>query len=148
MPEQARPPEVMKVPGVRPLQFPIVRQPRGSLCYGQYDEQIPFVPVRYFIVFDVPAGEVRGDHAHRRVSQALVCVKGSCLVTVDDGRNSDRVVLDRPEAGVHIPPLVWATQQKFSAGAVLLVLSSEVYDPDEYIRDYDEFMRLAGQRWA
>src|ERR1044072_7646862 len=146
MPEQAGLPEATKVPAVRLLQFPIIRQPRGSLCYGQYDEHIPFVPIRYFIVFDVPAEEVRGNHAHRHASQALVCVKGSCTITIDDGRNRDRVVLDRPDMGVYIPPLVWATQQKFSSEAVLLVLSSEGYDPDEYIRDYDEFIRMVKLR--
>lgn len=135
-----------KAPTVRLLRFPLIAEPRGSLSYGQYDEQLPFIPKRYFIVFDVPAGEVRGHHAHRNVSQALVCVKGSCVVAVDDGRNRDEIVLDRPDAGVYIPPLVWATQQKFSGDAVLLVLSSEGYDPNEYIRDYDEFISMVKHR--
>src|ERR1044071_10309702 len=138
----------LKVPTVRLLRFPLIAEPRGSLSYGQYDEQLPFIPKRYFIVFDVPGSEVRGNHAHRSVSQALVCVKGSCVVTIDDGRNRYEIVLDRPDAGVYIPPLVWATQQKFSNDAVLLVLSSEGYDPDEYIRDYDEFMRMVKHRCA
>ena len=146
MPEEAWPTEATKVPTVRLLRFPLIAEPRGSLSYGQYDEQLPFIPKRYFIVFDVPDSEVRGNHAHISVSQALVCVKGSCVVTIDDGRNHDRVVLDRPDAGVYIPPLVWATQQKFSADAVLLVLSSEGYDPNEYIRDHDEFIRMVRHR--
>lgn len=145
MPKQSRLPDATGVPSVRLLRFPLIAEPRGSLSYGQYDEHLPFAPIRYFIVFDVPAGEVRGNHAHRRVSQVLVCVKGSCLVTLDDGRNRDRVVLDNPMSGVYIPPLVWATQREFSSEAVLLVLSSEGYDSDEYIRDYDEFKRIVDQ---
>ena len=146
MSEEASLVEATKVPTVRLLRFPLIAEPRGSLSYGQYDEQLPFIPKRYFIVFDVPDSEVRGNHAHRSVSQALVCVKGSCVVTIDDGRNRDRIVLDRPDRGVYITPLVWATQQKFSSGAVLLVLSSEGYNPDEYIRDYDEFIRMVKLR--
>ncbi|MGA9768300.1 MAG: FdtA/QdtA family cupin domain-containing protein [Blastocatellia bacterium] len=138
--------EATNLPAVRLLRFPLIAEPRGSLSYGQYDEQLPFIPFRYFIVFDVPDTEVRGNHAHKSVSQTLICVKGSCVITIDDGRNRDRVVLDRPDAGVFIPPLVWATQQKFSGDAVLMVLSSEGYDPDEYIRDYDEFMRMVEHR--
>jgi UDP-2-acetamido-3-amino-2,3-dideoxy-glucuronate N-acetyltransferase len=139
-------PEATNVPAVRLLRFPLISEPRGSLSYAQYDEHLPFIPIRYFIVFDVPAEEVRGNHAHRSVSQTLVCVKGSCLITLDDGRNRDEVALDRPDAGVYIPPLVWATQRRFSRDAVLLVLSSEAHDPGEYIRDYDEFMRMVEQK--
>lgn len=146
MSEEAWLAETIKVSTVRLLRFPLIAEPRGSLSYGQYDEQLPFIPKRYFIVFDVPASEVRGNHAHRQVSQALVCVKGSCVVAFDDGQVRDEVVLDHPDRGVYIPPLVWATQQKFSADAVLLVLSSEGYDPDEYIRDYDEFMSMVEHR--
>lgn len=143
--EPSRLTDVLEVPAARLLRFPLVAEPRGSLSYGEYGEQLPFVPIRYFVVFDVPADEVRGNHAHHRMSQVLVCVKGSCLITLDDGRNRDSVVLESPVTGVFIPPLVWATQQKFSRDAVLLVLSSEPYDADEYIRDYDEFRRILNQ---
>jgi mannose-6-phosphate isomerase-like protein (cupin superfamily) len=139
-------PEATNVPAVRLLQFPLISEPRGSLSYAQYDEHLPFIPIRYFIVFDVPAGEVRGNHAHRSVSQALICVKGSCLITLDDGHNRDQIALVRPDTAIYIPPLVWATQQRFSCDAVLLVLSSEAHDPEEYIRDYDEFMRMADRK--
>jgi UDP-2-acetamido-3-amino-2,3-dideoxy-glucuronate N-acetyltransferase len=132
----------LKVPAVRLIQLPLIAQSRGSLSYGQYDEHLPFVPIRYFIVFDVPRAEVRGNHAHRRVTQVLVCVKGSLTVTLDDGSNRDRVTLDNPARGLVIPPLVWATQEDFSADGVLLVLSSEPYEAAEYIRDYAEFLQL------
>jgi dTDP-4-dehydrorhamnose 3,5-epimerase-like enzyme len=136
----------LKVPAVRLIQLPLIAQSRGSLSYGQYDEHLPFVPIRYFIVFDVPREEVRGNHAHRRVTQALVCVKGSLTVTVDDGSNRDAVTLDSPARGLVIPPLVWATQENFSTDGVLLVLSSETYEAGEYIRDYAEFLQLVSLR--
>ncbi len=145
MPEQSQLILATGVPAAKLLRFPLIAEERGSLSYGQYDEHLPFIPIRFFLVFDVPADEIRGNHAHRRVSQVLVCVKGSCLVTLDDGRHNDRVVLDSPASGIYIPPLVWATQQKFSREAALLVLSSEVYDSGEYIRDYDEFKRIVEQ---
>ena len=136
----------LKVPAVRLIRLPLIAQSRGSLSYGQYDEHLPFVPIRYFIVFDVPREEVRGNHAHRRVTQALVCVKGSLTVTLDDGSNRDAVTLDSPARGLVIPPLVWATQENFSPDGVLLVLSSETYEAGEYIRDYAEFLQLVSLR--
>ncbi len=136
----------LKVPAVRLIRLPLIAQSRGSLSYGQYDEHLPFVPIRYFIVFDVPREEVRGNHAHRRVTQALVCVKGSLTVTLDDGSNRDAVTLDSPAQGLVIPPLVWATQENFSPDGVLLVLSSETYEAGEYIRDYAEFLQLVSLR--
>ena len=136
----------LKVPALRLIQLPLIAQSRGSLSYGQYDEHLPFVPIRYFIVFDVPREEVRGNHAHRRVTQALVCVKGSLTVTLDDGSNRDAVTLDSPARGLVIPPLVWATQENFSTDGVLLVLSSETYEAGEYVRDYAEFLQLVSLR--
>ena len=132
----------MNVSAVRLFQLPVIADARGSLSYAEYGELLPFIPIRYFIVFDVPEGQSRGGHAHREVEQLLVCVKGRVTVTVDDGRNRDEILLDSPRLGVYIPPRVWATQQDYSREAVLLVLSSAVYDPDEYIRDYDEFLRI------
>jgi len=136
----------MNVSAVRLFQLPVITDARGSLSYAEYGELLPFIPIRYFIVFDVPKGQSRGGHAHRAVEQFLVCVKGRVSVTVDDGRNRDEILLDSPRLGVYIPPRVWATQQNHSLDAVLLVLSSAVYDPDEYIRDYGEFLRIVGKQ--
>ncbi|HLF83527.1 MAG TPA: FdtA/QdtA family cupin domain-containing protein [Blastocatellia bacterium] len=143
MNSEARLLEAGKIPAVRLYELPLIRDPRGSLSFAQYDETLPFLPRRYFIVFDVGEGQTRGGHAHRTVHQLLICVKGSCLVSLDDGNTRDQVWLDRPERALYIPPKIWATQQQFSSDGVLLVLASDVYDPDEYIRDYDEFVRLS-----
>ena len=115
---------------------------RGSLVYGEARRDVPFEVNRYFLVYDVHSEHIRGEHAHRTLHQFVVCVAGRCNVVTDDGQNRHEVVLDSPAKGVHIPPMVWATQYKFSRDAVLLVLASEYYDPAEYIRDYQEYLSL------
>ncbi len=142
MTSEARVLDACKIASVRLYQLPLIRDPRGCLSYGQYEETLPFLPRRYFIVFDVGEGQTRGGHAHSTVHQLLICVKGSCLVSLDDGNIRDEVLLDRPELALYLPPKIWATQQQFSTDAVLMVLASEAYDPGEYIRDYDEFLRV------
>jgi dTDP-4-dehydrorhamnose 3,5-epimerase-like enzyme len=134
------------VSGVRTCTLPIVNDHRGSLAFAEYESSLPFVVRRVFFVFDVPAGETRGNHAHKSVHQLLVCVKGCCSITVDDGRTRENLRLEHPTMGVHLPPRVWASQHEFSPDAVLLVLSSDNYDPNEYIRDYEEFLKLAAGR--
>jgi UDP-2-acetamido-3-amino-2,3-dideoxy-glucuronate N-acetyltransferase len=112
---------------------------RGSLSAGEFSSDIPFAPKRYFLVFDVPGKDVRGEHAHRACHQFLVCAHGSVTVVVDDGTRSEEVVLDSPDTGLYVPPMIWAAQYKYSADAVLLVFASHAYDATDYIRDYDEF---------
>lgn len=125
--------------------LPIVTDLRGSLIFGEAARHVPFEVKRYFLVFDVQSEHIRGEHAHRRLHQFLVCVHGRCNVVTDDGQTRHEVVLDSPSKGVHIPPMVWATQYKFSKDAVLLVLASEFYDASEYIRDYYEYLSLRQQ---
>jgi hypothetical protein len=135
------PNDPIAVRGVKLLQMPRFDEPRGSLSFGEYDSHLPFVPLRYFVVFNVPGGETRGDHAHRRVTQALIAIRGAITVTLDDGRIRDSVVLDDPAVALLIPPRVWAAQT-FSAGSILLVLCSETYDASEYIRTYNDFREI------
>lgn len=116
---------------------------RGSLIVGEFSEHLPFVPKRYFLVYDVPTEETRGEHAHRTCHQFLVCVKGSVRVLADDGTNREEFLLDNPATGLHLPPMLWGTQYRYSNDGLLLVFASESYDPDEYIRHYDEFLALA-----
>jgi dTDP-4-dehydrorhamnose 3,5-epimerase-like enzyme len=128
------------VKGVTVHRLKLVEDLRGSLAVGDFERDIPFAPKRYFMVFNVPGKEVRGEHAHRRCRQFLVCPRGSVAIVVDDGTSSEEIVLDQPDLGVYVPAMVWAVQYKYSADAVLLVFASELYDPDDYIRDYDEFV--------
>lgn len=127
--------------GVLVYELPAIKDLRGSLTVGEFEKTLPFVPKRYFLVFDVPSNKVRGEHAHRQCHQFLVCIKGSCSVVVDDGASRREILLDRPNKGIHIPPMVWGVQYKYSADAVLLVFASEYYDENDYIRDYDDFIK-------
>jgi len=135
-----------RVPGVMVYQMPVVVDLRGSLSFAQLGSTLPFKPERYFIVFDVASKEIRGEHAHKELHQFLVCVKGSCAVLVDDGRNSEEILLDSPNRGIHVPPMTWSVQYKYSSDAVLLVLASALYDADDYIRDYDQFLEMVTGR--
>lgn len=134
------------VAGVVVHELPLVQDLRGNLTVGEVPGDVPFAPTRYFLVLDVPTGETRGSHAHRVCAQFLVCVTGSCAVVVDDGRARFEVALDRPSRGLYIPPMVWATQYKYTRDAVLLVLASHAYDANDYIRDYEEFLAAAKSR--
>lgn len=128
------------VPSVRCSELPRAEDMRGSLTFGEVHKHVPFDVKRYFLVYDVPSKEVRGEHAHKRLHQFLVCIHGRCHLLVDNGTNREEFLLDRPTLGVHIPPMVWATQYKYTKDAVLLVLTSDFYDAADYIRDYNEFL--------
>lgn len=123
--------------------FKFVQDMRGDLSFGEFPTDIPFVPRRYFLVFNVPSEKTRGEHAHRQCHQFLICVKGSCAVVVDDGESRCEVFLDSPDVGIYLPPLTWGIQYKYSSEAVLLVFTSDYYDADDYIRNYAEFVDIA-----
>ncbi|MFY9555962.1 MAG: FdtA/QdtA family cupin domain-containing protein [Blastocatellia bacterium] len=144
MSEEARLVEGSRISSIRIYELPVMRDFRGSLSFAEFDKTLPFLPKRYFSVFDVGEGETRGGHAHRSLHQLLICVKGSCLVCLDDGKIREQVLLNRPELALYIPPKIWATQEQFSNSAVLVVLASEVYDPTEYIKVYEEFLNITG----
>ena len=135
----------LPVKGAQLIEFPEVVDLRGKLTFAEDPGLLPFVPKRFFLVYEVPGKDVRGEHAHRELHQFLICVQGSCAVVVDDGKNRCEVTLDRPTLGLHVPPMVWATQYKFTADAVLLVLASDIYKADDYIRNYDEYLRLVSK---
>jgi acetyltransferase-like isoleucine patch superfamily enzyme/dTDP-4-dehydrorhamnose 3,5-epimerase-like enzyme len=129
-----------RVAGVMLHRLPEVNDLRGNLSFGEIGEQVPFAVKRYFLVYGVASKDIRGEHAHRALHQFLICVHGRCHVVADDGKNRQEFVLDRPSLGLHIPPMVWASQYKYSADGVMLVLASEKYDPASYIRDYSQFL--------
>ncbi|MBJ7575054.1 WxcM-like domain-containing protein [Luteimonas sp. MC1828] len=129
--------------GARMVRLPRFIDLRGSLAVGEFARDLPFAPARYFLVFDVPSRETRGEHAHRECHQFLVCVHGSVRVLADDGRHRREFTLDAPELGLHLPPMTWGTQYRYSPDAVLLVFASHAYDAADYVRDYDTFLALA-----
>jgi UDP-2-acetamido-3-amino-2,3-dideoxy-glucuronate N-acetyltransferase len=131
--------EILDTGGCSLYHLPLAVDIRGSLSVAEASKHIPFEPRRCFWVFDVPSKEVRGEHAHKTLHQYLICVKGSVSVVIDDGAKSQEVLLNKPNLGLHIPPGVWGVQYKYTDDAVLLVLASDVYDSDDYIRNYSEF---------
>ena len=117
-----------------------VADARGALTVGEVPTEVPFSPARYFAVFDVPSMELRGEHAHKRCQQFLICLHGSCRVLLDDGQHRCEVTLDRPDMGVFMPEMIWGTQYRYSQDAVLLVFASRAYEAEDYLRTYDEFL--------
>ena len=126
--------------GAQLITLPVVADLRGNLSFGQYDQHLPFLPQRYFLIYGVPTKEVRGEHAHKQLHQFLICVSGSCSVVLDDGVNREEIILNQPHIGLHIPPMIWSTQYNYSPNAVLLVFASAIYDETDYIRTYQEFV--------
>lgn len=114
---------------------------RGNLTPIEADDDIPFDIKRVYYLYDVPGGESRGGHAHKALFQLIIAVSGSFAVTLDDGREKKTVVLNRPYQGLLIVPGIWRELDDFSSGSVCLVLASEKYDQEDYIRDYEEFIK-------
>ena len=101
---------------------------------------IPLDGKRVYYLYDVPGGESRGAHAHKALYQLLIAASGSFSVTLDDGRDKRTILLNRPYQGLLIVPGIWRTIDDFSSGSVCLCLASRLYEPDDYIRDYQEFL--------
>jgi UDP-2-acetamido-3-amino-2,3-dideoxy-glucuronate N-acetyltransferase len=133
-----------EVEGVVLHRLPLIDDVRGMLSFGEFPRDVPFPIKRYFLVFGVSSYHIRGEHAHKTLHQFLVCVHGRCNVVVDDGKHRREFILDSPSIGVYVPPMVWAVQYQYSPDAVLLVLASDCYDPQDYVRDYPTFLALRG----
>lgn len=117
----------------------------GNLTVVTGNETLPFGLKRVFYLYDIPGGEARGAHAHKKCHQFLVAASGAFEVVLDDGVNRRTVTLNRPYYGLHIPPGIWAAEQGFSSGSVCLALASDKYEEDDYIRDYEEFLKYRKQ---
>jgi hypothetical protein len=126
------------------IELPRVSDPRGNLTFAEEQQLVPFDIKRAYWVYDVPAGESRGGHAHKRLQQLVIAVNGSFTVTLDNGYERRSVLLNHPWQGLVIDVNTWRTLDDFSSGAVCLVLASEHYDEDDYIYDYDEFLKYIG----
>ena len=136
-------PTATSVPGVVLHPLTHARDLRGSLAAAEFRD-LPFEPRRVFAVYDVPSESVRGAHAHRRCGQLLVCTSGEVNCIADDGTARQELRLSSPRVALHIPPLVWSMQYRYTRDACLVVLAELPYDPDDYVRDYEEFLELVG----
>jgi len=121
------------------IEVPRFSNRAGNLSIIQRAENISFQPRRVFFIYDIPAGEARGAHAHKACQQFIIAASGSFEVSLDDGTNKRTISLNRPSFGIYIPSGIWAYEFNFSSGAVCLVMASEKYDSRDYIRDYSEF---------
>lgn len=126
------------------INLPKITDPRGNLTVAEQMENVPFEIKRAYWVYDVPAGESRGGHAHKRLKQFVVALSGSFHVTLDNGYEREKVLLNHPYQGLLIETNTWRTLDDFSSGAVCLVLASELYDEDDYIYDYEDFLKYVG----
>ena len=130
----------MTIDDSRIIQLPKIADPRGNLSIIEQIKQIPFEIKRVYWTYDVPSGESRGGHAHKRLYQLVVAMSGSFVVNIDNGKEKKSILLNHPWEGLLITPGVWRTLDDFSSGAVCLVLASELYDESDYIYDYDDFI--------
>ena len=124
------------------VQFPKISDHRGNLAFGEGNKHIPFPIKRIFWTYDIQGENMRGDHAHRTCEMVLFPIGGSFDIELDDGEHCEVLHMDDPSRGVFIPPLVWCRLMNFTKSAACISLASEPYSADDYIHDYDEFMRL------
>lgn len=126
------------------IDLPKIVDPRGNLTVAEGMEKVPFEIKRAYWVYDVPAGESRGGHAHKRLQQLVIALSGSFTVTLDDGHERRTILLNHPWQGLLIDVNTWRTLDDFSSGAVCLVLASEHFEEEDYIYEYDEFLKYVG----
>ena len=136
------------IKGVELINFPQIHDARGNLSFIENSTHIPYDIQRVYYLYDVPAGSERGGHAHTELKQVLIALAGSFEVHLDNGQEQLSIILNRPTTGLLIDTLVWRTIDNFSSGSVCLVLASDIYKEDEYIRDYQQFIAVANQRGA
>ena len=130
------------ISGVDLHRLPITSDLRGDLLPLELEKTIPFPVLRIFFQLNVGSQHIRGDHAHRECHQFLFCLNGSVSISLDNGQEHRTLVLDHPEVGLHVKPRIWMSQFQFSTDAVIAVLASHPYDPDDYIRDYEDYRRF------
>lgn len=123
-----------------------MHDPEGNLTYMYENVHVPFPINRVFYSYDIPGGEDRGAHAHKECHQFIIAASGSFEVVLDDGTNKRTVTLNRPFWGLHVPPGIWASEQGFSSGSICLVLASHGYSEDDYIRNYDDYLKYVNNK--
>ena len=118
---------------------------KGNLTVVENGKTLPFDVKRVYYLYDVPGGENRGSHAHRDLSQLIIAASGSFRVTLDDGTCKRSFFLNRPYQGLYVKPGMWRDLEDFSSGAVCIVLASEEYDSNDYIRSYEDFIKYRNE---
>lgn len=130
----------------RLVQLPVITDPRGDLTFVEGGNHVPFDIARVYFLYNVPVDSERGGHAHKELQQVVFALSGSFRITVDDGETREEYWLRDPRKGLLIDRLIWREMDRFSQGAVCMVLASHPYDEMDYIRDYDAFRTQTATR--
>jgi len=134
----------MTVSDCKLVDLPKIADPRGNLSFIEAGRHVPFRIERVFYLYDVPGGADRGGHALKTCHQFLIAMSGSFDVIIYDGKEKQRIHLNRSYHGLHLPPMIWREMDNFSSGSVCLTLASGAYDAGDYYRDYREYLRAVG----
>lgn len=132
----------MKIDNCKILELPKISDPRGNLTFVEGNNHIPFDIRRVYYLYDVPGGAERGGHGHKALHQLIVAMSGSFDVVLDDGYEKKRFHLNRSYYGLYVCPMIWRALDNFSSGSVCMVLASNLYDEEDYYRDYDTFIKV------
>jgi len=131
----------MRIHDCKLIELPRIADPRGNLSVIEGGQHIPFDIHRVYYLYDVPGGAERGGHAHKELHQLIIAMSGSFDIVIDDGREKQRIQLNRSYYGLYVCPMIWREIDNFSSGAVCLVLASHHFSEDDYYRDYNEYVR-------
>lgn len=134
----------MALDQIKLIDFPKVQDHRGNLSYVEEERHVPYAIRRVYYLYDVPGGAVRGGHAHRRLQQTIIALSGSFDVLVDDGVTQKSYHLNRSFQGLYLPCMTWRELDNFSSGSVCMVLASDYYQEEDYIRHYKDFLQELG----
>lgn len=132
---------IQTAPGWKLFELPKIKDSRGNLTFVESQNHIPFEIKRTYYLYDVPGGESRGAHGHKHLEQLMIAISGSFEVVLSDGINQERFHLNKPFMGLYIPPKTWRVLENFSSGSVCLVLASLPYSEDDYLRNYNDFLK-------
>lgn len=128
------------------IPLPKIKGPKGCLTVIENCKQIPFKIKRIYYLYDIPSHKDRGSHAHKKLHQFILAISGGFDIILNDGKKKKKFHLNRPYCGLYIPPMIWRELTNFSSGAVCLVCASEFYNRNDYIRNYNDFIKMVNKK--